>query len=132
MKNFCTVADYNFRRRVWALNQSLLTHSDKYILHVLALDDKSYAEFSKDCWKNKNIRPVFVDDLLSSDEHLLRCSKNSPSYEALNVASGDINRATWMQFVWSLSPYFTWYCLEHYDIEDIFTFSTIGKKYIIT
>ena len=119
MKAFCTVADYNFRRRVWALNQSLLEKSEDYVLYVLALDKEANVVFNEEGWKNKNIKTIFVEDLLESDKHLLKCRTNSPSYEALNVSAGDKERATWMQFVWSLSAYFTWYCLENFDTEDI-------------
>lgn len=119
MKTFCTVADYNFRRRVWALNQSLSRGSEAYTLYVLALDRNAKEAFGEKNWKNKNIKVVFVEDLLKSDKHLLRCSANKPSPEAFNVSGGDSRRATWMQFVWSLSAYFTWYCLEELDIEDI-------------
>ena len=118
-KVFCTVADYNFRRRVWALNQSLIKQSDNYILYVLAIDEEAKIEFSKNSWKNKNIKVIFLNDLISSDKHLLKCSQNQPSYEALNVSGGDMQRATRMQFIWSLSAYFTWYCLENFEIDDI-------------
>lgn len=119
MKTFCTVADYNFRRRVWALNQSLLKGSQNYTLFVLALDKAAAEAFNEKNWKNKNIKVVFVEDLLKLDKHLLNCSKNEPSYEALNVSNGDQSRATWMQFVWSLSAYFSWYCLENFDVDDV-------------
>ena len=119
MKTFCTVADYNFRRRVWALNQSLIKFSNDYTLYVLALDQKAKQEFSKNNWKNYNIKVISIDDLKCADNHLLNCSQNKPSYEALNVANGDIHKATYMQFIWSLSAYFTWYCLETFQPEDI-------------
>ena len=76
MKTFCTVADYNFRRRVWALNQSLLRGSENYSLFVLALDKAAAEAFGEKSWKNKNIKVVFIEDLLKLDKHLLNCSKN--------------------------------------------------------
>tara|TARA_R110000744_G_scaffold142853_1_gene254593 strand:+ start:2453 stop:3367 length:915 start_codon:yes stop_codon:yes gene_type:complete len=119
VKNFCTVTDYNFHRRVWALNQSLLNGSDDYILYVLALDTESFNLFGQKSWKNQNIRVVSITDLLKQDAALLKCADNLPSYEALNVTSGNIPEAQRIQFIWSLSPYFTWYCLDQYNPEDI-------------
>jgi hypothetical protein len=118
-KVFCTVADHNFRHRVWALNQSLLQSSKEYTLYVLALDKEARQAFSENNWKNTNINVIDLDHLIAGDRHLLNCSQNSPSYEALNVTGGDVEKATRMQFIWSLSAYFTWYCLDKYEPEDI-------------
>jgi hypothetical protein len=119
MKNLCTIADYNFRNRVWALNQSLLNKSDNYVLYVLALDQEALECFQKDSWKNSNIKAVFIDDLIKKDAHLSTSSNNNPSPEAVRVAQGNLEKAQRMQFIWSLSPYFTWFCLDQYEIEDI-------------
>ena len=119
MKNFCTVADSNFCDRVWALNHSLLKHSSNYTLHVLSLDKKAKEAFSLDSWKNSNIKVYYIEDLKNLDSHLKSCSRNPPSYEALNVGQSDAEKATKLQFLWSLSSYFSWFCLEKLNCEDI-------------
>jgi len=119
MKNFCTVADKNFCERVWALNQSLLKNSKNYTLHVLALDEEAVALLRSTTWKNEQIKVYFVEDLKKADPHLQKSATNPPSYEALNVAGNDRQKATRMQFIWSLASYFTWYCLENLDCDDI-------------
>jgi hypothetical protein len=104
---------------VWALNQSLLRKSEDYVLYVLALDKEAKDVFNCGGWRNENIEVVFVEDLIKSDKHLSKCRTNNPSYEALNIADGDAKKATWLQFVWSLSAYFTWYCMENFNTKDV-------------
>ena len=119
MKNFCTVCDSNFCDRVWALNESLSINSNDYTLNILCLDRKAKESFDADLDKNKNIRTFFIEDLKREDPVLEKSSRNPPSYEALNVSNGDPEKAVWLQFLWSLSSYFSWYCLEHLGFEDI-------------
>lgn len=120
MKNFCTVSDNNFCDRVWALNHSLKEGSPEYVLHVLAIDDLAYENFSHSFdQRNENIRVHSLENLKKSDQALVSSSENIPSYEAINVCNGDIDKARHMQFIWSLAPYFTWYCMESVECEDI-------------
>lgn len=119
MKNFCTVCDSKFCDRVWALNQSLSRWSNDYTLNILCLDQKAKDLFDLKVEKNKNIRTFFIEDLKKEDPILNQSSKNEPSYEALNVSKGDRDEAVWLQFLWSLSSYFSWYCIENLECEDI-------------
>ncbi len=119
MNNFCTVCDFNFCDRVWALNHSLSKHSENYTLNVLCLDKKAKKAFDAKKQKNKNIRTYCVEELKKQDPILDKSSRNPPSYEALNVSGGDNEKATWLQFLWSLSSYFSWYCLENLECDDI-------------
>ena len=119
MKNFSTVCDSNFCDRVWALNQSLSRWSDDYTLNILCLDQKAKDQFDLKVEKNKNISTFFIEDLKREDPILNRSSSNEPSYEALNVSEGNYDEAVWLQFLWSLSSYFSWYCLENLGCEDI-------------
>ena len=55
MNNFCTVCDFNFCDRVWALNHSLSKHSENYTLNVLCLDKKAKKAFDAKKQKNKKL-----------------------------------------------------------------------------
>jgi hypothetical protein len=113
MKNFCTVADSGFLNRVLALNKSLKKFSSNYKLHLLCLDDKIYESID-----DSNIQLYKLESLLE-DKHLLEAKDNPPSRESLLNCSGDLIKAKRLQFVWSLSAYFSWYCLENLNCEDI-------------
>ena len=117
MKNFCSIADYNFRNKILALNQSLKRFNKNYILNVLCLDDalRDYLLNLRD----DNIRIFEIDNLLNADEKLLNCKNNNPSKEALINTNGNFDKAKELQFIWALTPYFTWYCLENLQIDDI-------------
>ena len=120
MKNFCTVSDGNFCDRVWALNRSLSNGSKDYKLHVLAIDDDAYLKFSNtENGNNNNIKIYKLQDLIELDPLLAKSRKNKPSYEALNVCGGNIEKAMNIQFIWSLAPYFTWFCMENIDCDSV-------------
>jgi hypothetical protein len=120
LKNFCTVCDGNFCDRVWALNYSLSKNSTDYKLHVLAIDDDAYIKLSNfKNVNNSNIEPYKLEDLINEDPFLAKSRYNKPSHEALNVRGGDIKKAMHMQFIWSLAPYFTWFCMENIDCDSI-------------
>lgn len=113
MKNFCTVADVNFAPRVLALNDSLKKHSSDYTLHLLCLDEEIF-----DLIKDKNIQKHSLASLIKADKMLEMASNNQPSREAL-ICSKTFKQATRLQFIWSLSAYFSWHCLDVLDFEDI-------------
>ena len=116
MRNFCTVADYNFFTKVSALNHSLGTSSSgDYPLHILCLDDKIYEK----CSKQQNVVCYKLADLIKKDALLSKSRNNPPSREALINSHGDENKAKKIQFTWSLAPYFSWWCLENLNIEDV-------------
>ena len=119
IKNFCTVCDYNFCDRVWALNESLSRFNKDYRLNVLCLDNESKQTFDTQKDKNENIITYSIEELKNKDPILEKSSRNPPSYEALNVSGQDKEKAVWLQFLWSLSSYFSWYCLENLDCDDI-------------
>lgn len=113
MKNFCTIADYDFLTRVLALNKSLKNFSSNYTLHLLCLDNKIY-----DSINDKNIKLYKIENLLK-DEILFKAKNNPPSREAILNTNKNIEKAKNLQFIWSLSAYFTWYCLENLECEDV-------------
>lgn len=131
-RNFCTVADSNFTSRIQALNFSLTRHNNDYILHLLCLDDTIYNRISD----NKIIK-YRLSDLLDADDDLKNSRLNYPSREALTNASQDIEKAKQIQFIWTLSPYFTDYCLNHihnqdsilYIDSDIYFFDSLDSVY---
>lgn len=115
MKNFCTVSDNNFYTKVMALNDSLDAHSNKYVLHLLCLDEQIY----KKCKDVKNIKCYKLSNLLDADLLLKNSKNNQPSREAIIVSNGNHEEAKKIQFVWSLAPYFSWWCLENLETDDI-------------
>jgi hypothetical protein len=114
MKNFCTVADFNFLNRVLALNKSLKKYSDKYILHLLCLDDQIFNSIN-----DENIKLYKLENLYENDKSLFHARNNDPSREALINSAGNIDKAKRLQFIWTLSPYFTWYCLDTLECDDV-------------
>ena len=114
MKTFCTLADSNFTTRILALKKSLYKHNPGCKLHLLCLDDKIYDSLSK-----YDIVCHKLEDLLQNDILLQRCRDNKPSRESLLNTNNDIPKAKYLQFIWSLSAYFSWWCLENLDIPDI-------------
>jgi len=117
MKNFCSISDFKFKNKLLALNESLRRYDSNYVLNVLCLDSE-LKKFLLNLQDN-NIRIYDLDNLINQDKKLASSKYNNPSREALNNTKGNIEKAKELQFIWSLSPYFTWYCLEHLDIEEI-------------
>ena len=115
MRSFCTLADNSFYEKVCALNKSLYNFSQDYSLHLLCLDNEIYEK----CSSQKNIICYKLENLLESDNNLEKSRGNNPSREALIVSKGDVDSAKQIQFTWSLAPYFTWWCLEKLEVEDI-------------
>jgi len=115
VKNFCSVADVNFYDRAYALDHSLSKFGDDYRLHLLCLDDEIYNKINN----KKNIFCYRLSDLITSDVLLQRSINNPPSREALINSHGDIEKGKKLQFIWSLSSYFSWWCLEKLDVENI-------------
>ena len=114
MKNLCTVADNNFLEKVLALNKSLKSFQDDYTLHLLCLDDLIYENCNE-----PNIIKYKLSDLIESDISLKRSQSNPPSFEALNNTGGKIESAKKLQFIWSLASYFSWWCLDNLEPDDI-------------
>lgn len=114
MKNFCCVADFNFLHRVLALDNSLKKFSNNYTLHLLCLDQQIYNQIN-----SNTIKKYLFEDLLKADPFLEKSKNNKPSEEALINCARNYEKAKRLQFVWSLSAYFSWFCLEKLGIEDI-------------
>mgnify|MGYP003134222438 CR=1 FL=1 len=114
MIDFCTLADINFRDRIVALKESLYEHNPGSVLHLLCLDDKIYNSLN-----NTDIKCYKISKLMNSDRLLRRCRNNKPSREALLNTNNEIEKAKYLQFIWSLSAYFTWWCLENLDLPEI-------------
>lgn len=129
MKYFCTVADKNFLSRVKALNSSLQKYSEDYKLFVLCIDDDMK-------FNHKNITEIYLSELLNKDSQLNNSRNYEPSEEALRNTS-TIDDAKKLQFIWSLSSYFTNYCLNLNDVKsdllyidaDIYFFDTWKEIY---
>jgi hypothetical protein len=115
MKNFCTLADNNFYDKVAALNDSLYNFSKNYKLHLLCLDDQIYEK----CKDKDNFVCYRIEDLLEQDPSLRKSKENNPSREAFIVSKGNLEDAKKIQFAWLLAPYFSWWCLENLEVEDI-------------
>lgn len=107
MYHFCSVADSKFSRHIIALNKSLYRGDTNYTLHLLCLDKQISLDIN-----HPNIIKYNIDDLLSQNIDLSNCQKNRPSREAIVNSQTDYNLACKIQFIWSLSPYFTDYCLK--------------------
>ena len=115
MKNFCSISDVNFYHKISALNQSLLKYNSDYKLHLLCIDDQIY---NKMLYK-KNVICYRLTDLLKKDKIFSQSQNNPPSREAIINAQGNRTKAERLQFIWTLSPYFTWWCLENLEIDDL-------------
>ena len=107
MKNFCTVADNNFYDRVSALEYSLTKVGENFKIHLLCLDNIIENKIN-----NKNIICYNINKLKEKDKILRTAENNPPSREALINSGGDINKAKKLQFIWSLSAYFCWWCFS--------------------
>ena len=115
MRNFCTIADNNFYNKARALNHSLGEYSTDYMLHLLCIDDEIYQR----CKDVPNVTRYKLSELMTTDPILKKAQTNQPSREALINSNNDIESAKKKQFIWSLSPYFTWWCLDNLPIADI-------------
>lgn len=107
MYHFCSVADSKFSRHIIALNNSLYRGDPNYVLHLLCLDDEIHKEIN-----HPNIVKYDIRVMLHNNKDLRLSQNNSPSREALVNGRGDYELSRHIQFIWSLSPYFTHYCLN--------------------
>jgi hypothetical protein len=114
MNNFCTLADNNFTEKVLALNTSLKRHQENYVLHLLCVDDEIYRKCNE-----PNIKKYKISDLLREDVNLRTARSNPPSREALLNTGNDFLQAQKLQFLWALASYFSWWCLENLEVDDI-------------
>jgi len=114
MKNFCSVTDINYLNKLLALNFSLKKYSNNYLFHVLCLDNETYEKIN-----DTNIKKYHINNLLSNSEELKSCLNNPPSKETLIITNHDIELAKKKQFIFSLSAYFSWFCLSNNNVEDI-------------
>jgi hypothetical protein len=111
MKYFCTITDRRFLSRVYALNDSLGKFNKDYKLLTLCID------FDEPQSTKDNIVFYKLNDLLN-DTELLKAKNNPPSPEAL--LNRNYEEAKNVQFVWSLSSYFTNFCINlDFVTEDI-------------
>ena len=60
-----------------------------------------------------------LENLIDNDQFLQKATENPPSEDALINTQQDYNKAQRLQFIWALSPYFTWYCLHNLETPDI-------------
>jgi hypothetical protein len=137
MYHICSVADNKFINNVLALDFSLKKYSHNYTLHLLCLDDLIFNHIKNN--PPDNIKLYLIEDLLSSDPLLQQSKTNKPSREAIVNAKGDYELATQIQFIWSLSSYFTNFCLHIlkdinsilYVDSDIYFFDNWEKIFLI-
>ena len=116
MINVCTVADSNFLLKFLALRDSIKNYTDDYNIKLLCLDQKIYDALSG---KFDDLDCYNIQDLRDADPQLDKSRNNNPSFEALNVSSGNTERAKEIQFAWAMASYFSWYCLEKLNLEDV-------------
>ena len=119
MINICTVADSNFLLRFLALKSSIENYTKNFKINLLCLDDQIFRKLNK---KYENVQCHYIEDLKELDEDLRICETNKPSYEALNVSSGDIKKAKRIQFIWSLAAYYCWFSLEKESWDHVYYF----------
>jgi hypothetical protein len=135
MYHFCSVADSKFSRNIVALNRSLKKYDLDYSLHLLCLDKEIYQKVN-----DTNIIKYDFDIFLTNNPELQECRNNKPSREALINSGANYELASKIQFIWSLSSYFTHYCLNFlstnsgviYVDSDIYFFDNWKKIYYHT
>ena len=96
MINLCTVSDQNYVIKGLTLYQSLLQHTDNFVLHYLCIDDVALDNVRRH--KNKSLIAYDVNDLLDHDDKLAPLKQNNYRY-----------------FCWSLASYFTNYLMDKYQ-----------------
>ena len=116
MINICTVANYDFILKFLALRESIRKYTLDYKIHLICLDDKMFLALKE---KYEDIVCHSLETLLKSDKELEKARSNKPSFEALNVAGQDYQKAQEIQFIWAMASYSCWYCLEKLGLEDI-------------
>jgi hypothetical protein len=88
MKNVCTVSDINYLNQGLALYESLLKHSDDFILHYLCIDNKTF----------EKLKQYECDTLKVYDvEHFLR----------IDTILNNLQKTEYRYFCWSLASYFS-------------------------
>jgi len=117
MRNYCTLSDIRYLHYGLALHDSLLRHSEPFILYYLCLDSETYEKLSD--LGVPEIVPISLEEIMEQRKELKKASTLAPSYEALNVAQQTNADATQLQFFWSLTPYFTWYIFNSKDLDNI-------------
>ena len=119
MINICTVADSNFLLRFLALNRSIENYTKNFKINLLCLDKEIFDKLHN---KYEHINCHYIENLKKIDKDLQICENNEPSYEALNVSSGDKKKAKRIQFIWSLAAYYCWYCLSEESWDHVYYF----------
>lgn len=121
MKAFCTISDRNFLHLGLAMYASLKKHSNNtpFSLYYLALD-----QFTFDFLKNQSssfpeIVPIHIDEMSKDCLEIQLSRHQAPSIEAYNVANATGKKPEDIQFIWSLTPLFTWYVLSQNKVSEI-------------
>jgi hypothetical protein len=96
---FCTLFDKNYLYQGLALYQSLLKHSEEFILYVLCIDEISYSLIKK--INKENLVPIVLADIEND--------------EILEVKS----RTTHGQYCWVCQPLVCLYILSRFKIDSV-------------
>ena len=116
MINICTVADSNFLLKILALRESMKKYTSSFNINLLCLDTKIFEQLEG---KYEDLICHNLEDLLEEDPQLKLAQDNTPSFEALNVSGQDVEAAKRIQFIWAMASYYSWYCLEKLNLEDV-------------
>ena len=138
MINLCTVSDIRYLTQGLALYESLLEHTEDFVLHYMCIDDKSFNIIKKH--ENKSLIPYYVRDPtihIQQQDRILGLTGRWHGDNRDTMYSG------YSYFCWSLSSFFTNYLMNKnvgditYVDSDIFFYDnfqkvldTIGEKQV--
>jgi hypothetical protein len=88
MKNVCTVSDINYINQGLTLYESLLNHSEDFILHYLCIDNKSLEKLKP--YVCDTLKVYDVEDFLHTD-----------------LILNNLRKTEYRYFCWSLASYFS-------------------------
>lgn len=118
-RSFCTLSDSGFLPYGLALYESLRKFGDDFVLYYLCTDLKAYDYINENEKLYPHIVPISLEELERECVELSEAKLQQPSYEAKNVAQHSDKSAQEIQYFWCLTSFFTWYCLEHLEIDEI-------------
>jgi len=118
MRHYCTISDKEYLLCALTLHDSMLENEkEEFRLYFLCLDDYTYSFLQEK--KLKNIIPFHIKDIENQDFKLKSSYYNAPSIEASESAKNKQKSAHYIQYCWSLAPYFSWYLLMNKKTDHI-------------
>jgi hypothetical protein len=97
--NYCTLFDINYLKQGLALYESLNKLNEKFILHVLCLDDLTFAVLN-----NLNLNNLIISQIS----------------DIPNIDFDSLKKTrTKGEFAWTCTPIYTDYCLNNFNLDNI-------------